>query len=121
AATDGPNPFSPAPVAHPRTSPGSPGSSSSPNDPPSRSRVDRKDPKRMPLLVDPHNVYAADGAGDFSPAVRGIKPRVYVPNTLDGTLSVSDPTNFKVVKTITVGGQPHHVTPSWNLRHLYVD
>jgi YVTN family beta-propeller protein len=66
-------------------------------------------------------VYAADHAGNFSPAVRGLQPRVYVPNTLDGTVSVINPATFHVTKTITVGGQPHHVTPSWDLRHLYVD
>ncbi len=46
---------------------------------------------------------------------------MYVPNTLDGTVDEINPATFRVVRQITVGGQPHHVTPSWNLRHLYVD
>jgi len=67
------------------------------------------------------NLYSADAPGNFSPTVRGDPERVYVPNTLDGTISVIDPVTYKVVKTLRVGGQPHHVTPSWDLRHLYVD
>ena len=35
--------------------------------------------------------------------------------------SIIDPHTFKVVRTISVGGQPHHITPAWNLRHLYID
>ncbi len=69
----------------------------------------------------PPNVYANDGLGDFSPAVAGIPERVYVPNTLSGTVSVIDPKTYRVVATLRVGGEPHHVTPSWDLRHLYVD
>jgi YVTN family beta-propeller protein len=71
--------------------------------------------------VDGPNLYAADAPGDFSPAVAGLRPRVYVPNTLDGTVDVIDPRTYKVVRRLRVGGQPHHITPSWDLRHLYVD
>jgi YVTN family beta-propeller protein len=67
------------------------------------------------------NLYAADAPGDFSPAVSGVTPRVYVPNSLDGTVDVIDPRNYEVVKQLRVGGEPHHITPSWDLRHLYVD
>jgi YVTN family beta-propeller protein len=66
-------------------------------------------------------VYTADAPGDFSPAVAGFPERVYVPNTRDGTVDVIDPSTFRVVDVIDVGGTPHHVTPSWNLRHLFVD
>ena len=67
------------------------------------------------------SVYANDGKGQFSPNVKGIPSLVYVPNTVDGTVDEIDPKTFRVVRELTVGGQPHHVTPSWNLRHLYVD
>ena len=67
------------------------------------------------------NLYAADAPGDLSPAVWGLAPRVYVPNTLDGTVDVIDPRTDKVIRRLRVGGEPHHVTPSWDLRHLYVD
>lgn len=66
-------------------------------------------------------VYKADAPGEFSPAVAGFPERVYVPNTRDGTVDVIDPSTFKVVDVLDVGGTPHHVTPSWNLRHLFVD
>src|SRR5207249_9986340 len=69
----------------------------------------------------PLNVYAAPASGVFSPAVAGIAPRVYVPNVSSGTVSIIDPRTFKVVRTLVVGGKPHHITPSWDLRHLYVD
>jgi YVTN family beta-propeller protein len=67
------------------------------------------------------NLYAADAPGHFSPAVADVPARVYVPNTLDGTVDVIDPKTYTVVKHLLVGGQPHHVTPSWDLRLLYVD
>src|SRR5438034_6335471 len=69
----------------------------------------------------PLNLYAADAPGDFSPAVAGVPERVYVPNTLDGTVDVIDPSTYKVIERLRVGGKPHHITPSWDLRHLYVD
>src|SRR5438093_7453141 len=72
----------------------------------------------FPLLG---TVYAADGPHQFSPAVRGIPERVYVPNTVDGTVDEIDPRTDRIVRRLRVGGQPHHVTPSWDLRHLYVD
>src|SRR5262249_48862523 len=36
-------------------------------------------------------------------------------------VSVIDPKTFKVVRTLHVGGEPHHITPAWDLRRLYVD
>src|SRR5439155_17778668 len=69
----------------------------------------------------PANVYAAPASGVFSPAVAGIRERVYVPNTKSGTVSVIDPKTYRVIRTLVVGGVPHHITPSWDLRHLYVD
>ncbi len=67
------------------------------------------------------NVYAGPASGIFSPTVAGIRERVYVPNTKSGTVSVIDPRTYKVIRTLVVGGVPHHVTPSWDLRELYVD
>jgi YVTN family beta-propeller protein len=70
----------------------------------------------------PAGVYAGiTNPKGFSPAVAGDRELVYVPNTLSGTVSVIDPATYRVIKTISLGGQPHHVTPSWDLRHLYVD
>jgi YVTN family beta-propeller protein len=66
------------------------------------------------------NVYAADRVGDFSPAVRGALPYVYVPNSDSGTVDVIDQRTFKVVEHFAVGALPQHVVPAWDLKTLYV-
>jgi YVTN family beta-propeller protein len=66
------------------------------------------------------NVYAADGAGMLSPAVEGALYRVYVPNSDDSSVDVVDPTTRKVVDHFSVGRNPQHVVPSWDLKTLYV-
>ena len=66
-------------------------------------------------------VYAAIAAGGFSPAVAGVPERVYVPNGVPGTVEVIDPKTFRVIRRMHVGSFPEHVTPSWDLRRLYVD
>jgi YVTN family beta-propeller protein len=80
-------------------------------------------PKSLPVppLLDPHNVYAAAGAGMLAPAVRDVPERIYVPNSLSNTVSVIDPTTFKVTRTFRVGTLPQHVTPSYDLTTLWVD
>ncbi|TLQ43624.1 YncE family protein [Streptomyces marianii] len=75
----------------------------------------------MPPLLDPADVYAADRPGRLSPVVRDFPSRVYVPNTNSNTVSVIDPTTYKVVETIPVGVQPQHVVPSWDLKTLWVN
>ena len=67
------------------------------------------------------NVYAATAVGRFSAAVRGVKQRVYVPNSRSGTVTVIDPTTFQIIRRFRVGLYDQHVTPSWDLRHLYVN
>jgi YVTN family beta-propeller protein len=67
------------------------------------------------------NVYAHDGAGALSPATAGERSLVYVPNSMSNTVSVIDPTTYKVIDQFSVGAVPQHVTPSWDLRTLYVD
>jgi len=66
-------------------------------------------------------VYAGIAPGDWSPAVRGVRERVYVPNSEDGTVSVIDPHTFKVTRTFPAGAYDQHVTPAWGLHRLYVD
>jgi YVTN family beta-propeller protein len=103
-----------APASSPSTSP-----ISSPSVAASESPAKPAEPSPKPS--GPLNIYAADVAGAMSPVVAGFPERVYVPNTLDGTVTVIDPATYKVIATLDVGGVPHHVTPSWDLRHLYVD
>ena len=66
-------------------------------------------------------MYGAAGAGMLSPATRGDPERIYVPNSLSNTVSVIDPHTFKVIHTFPVGALPQHVTPSYDLRTLWVD
>ena len=73
-----------------------------------------------PTASTAHDVYAAITSRTLSPTVRGIPARVYVPNNDTGTVSVIDPKTFKVIRTLQVGVEPQHITPSWDLRHLYV-
>jgi len=67
------------------------------------------------------NVYSADAAGDLSPVVRGDPALVYVPNSLSNTVDVISQRTLKVVASFPVGALPQHVTPSYDLRTLYVD
>ena len=66
------------------------------------------------------NVYAGVQAGMVS-AARGAPPRVYVPNSLSDTVDVIDARTDRIVRRIAVPALPHHVTPSWDMRTLYVD
>jgi DNA-binding beta-propeller fold protein YncE len=69
----------------------------------------------------PENVYRADGAGMFSPRVHGDPALVYVPNSMSNTVDVISQRTMKIVAQFPTGALPQHVTPSWNLRTLYVD
>ena len=56
----------------------------------------------------------------LSPVARRARPLVYVPNSLSDTVDEIDPRTYRVVRQFSVGGLPQHVTPSWDLRTLYV-
>jgi YVTN family beta-propeller protein len=66
------------------------------------------------------NVYAA-ATGGILARLRSIPTRVYVPNSIGNTISVIDPATFKVIDRYAVGIEPQHVTPSRDMRWLYVD
>jgi DNA-binding beta-propeller fold protein YncE len=74
-----------------------------------------------PQAAAPADVYAETAAGHLSPAVDGVPTRAYVPNSLANTLDVIDASTFAVVGHYDVGKGPQHVTPSYDLRQLYVD
>lgn len=74
----------------------------------------------IPAPLDPSNVYAAERPGLLSPAVRGDPALVYVPNSVSNTVDVISQKTFKIVRQFPVGALPQHVTPSWDLRTLYV-
>jgi YVTN family beta-propeller protein len=74
----------------------------------------------VPKLVNVHDVYAADRAGNLTGAARDALPRIYVPNSISNTVDVIDPATYKVVGHFAVGALPQHVVPSYDLAHLYV-
>jgi DNA-binding beta-propeller fold protein YncE len=67
------------------------------------------------------NVYAGAGAHDLAAAVRGNPALVYVPNSMSNTVTVISQRTLKVVGQFDTGALPQHVTPSWDLKTLYVD
>jgi YVTN family beta-propeller protein len=67
------------------------------------------------------NVYAHAGANLLSRVVRRVPPRVYVPNSASDTVDVVDQRTFKIVAHYAVGRHPQHVTPSYDLKTLWVD
>jgi YVTN family beta-propeller protein len=75
---------------------------------------------RVPPLVNPSNVYAADYAGDLSPVARNDPSLIYVPNSMSNTVDVIDPSTDKIVRSFRVPARPQHVVPSYDLKTLYV-
>ena len=74
----------------------------------------------VPPLLDPKDVYAADRPGMLSPTVKNFPSRVYVPNSESNTVDVIDPKTYKIIDHFAVGKLPQHVTPSWDLKTLWV-
>jgi YVTN family beta-propeller protein len=66
------------------------------------------------------DVYAATRAGHLAAQVRGDPARVYVPNSKSNTVDVIDQRTARIVDHFAVGALPQHVTPSWDLRTLWV-
>jgi DNA-binding beta-propeller fold protein YncE len=67
------------------------------------------------------NVYAADRPTAIAATARRALDRIYVPETLGNAVDEIDPGTFKVVRRFSVPTEPQHVTPSWDLRTLWVD
>jgi len=74
----------------------------------------------MPPVLDAHDVYAAARPGEMSPAVHGMVSRVYVPNSRKASVDVIDPETYKIIDHFSVGREPQHVTPSYDLKSLWV-
>jgi DNA-binding beta-propeller fold protein YncE len=72
----------------------------------------------MPPVTDPHDVYAAAGAGMLNAVARTARPMVYVPHN-SGTVWEIDPKTFRVVDRFPAGQEVQHVVPSWDMRRLY--
>lgn len=101
----------------PKSSPSSTSHAASPS--PAATKANHDLPG-MPPVTDPQDIYAADGPGMLSPAVRGQRSLIYVPNSKSNTVDVIDPRTYRIVDHYRVGSLPQHVTPSWDLQTLYV-
>jgi YVTN family beta-propeller protein len=77
-------------------------------------------PGRIPPLLDRHDVYAAGRPGRLAAAARPVPARLYVPNSESNSVDVIDQRSARVVGHFSVGRLPQHVTPSWDLKTLWV-
>src|SRR6188472_3601326 len=66
------------------------------------------------------DVYFADRAGHLARWVRRDPARVYVPNSGSGTVEEISQRTGRIVARFATGALPQHVTPSWDLRTLWV-
>jgi DNA-binding beta-propeller fold protein YncE len=75
---------------------------------------------RIPRPLSRTDVYAADRPNRLAAQVRGDPARVYVPNSRSNTVDVISQRSGRIVEHFAVGALPQHVTPSWDLRTLWV-
>jgi YVTN family beta-propeller protein len=88
---------------------------------PSPTHVTRSpSPSAKPSSVFTGDLYAADRPGLLSPEAARAKSLVYVPDDANARVDVIDPRTYKVIRHEPVGRLPQHVTPSWDLRTLWV-
>ncbi|MEA2381047.1 MAG: hypothetical protein QOH72_1018 [Solirubrobacteraceae bacterium] len=75
---------------------------------------------RIPRPLSRTDVYAAGRPNRLAPQVRHDPARVYVPNSKSNTVDVISQRTGRIVDHFAVGALPQHVTPSWDLRTLWV-
>jgi DNA-binding beta-propeller fold protein YncE len=95
-------------------------STASSPEPPADSAATAVRPGTIPPLLDPRDVYAAGRPGRLAPAAQNVPARVYVPNSESDTVDVISQRTGRIVDHFAVGGLPQHVTPSWDLKTLWV-
>jgi YVTN family beta-propeller protein len=75
----------------------------------------------MPAVIG-HNVYAAAAAGKVSSRTAGDPAYLYVPNSYGAPITtVLSQRTHRVVRILHTGLLSQHVTPSWDLKTLYVE
>lgn len=74
----------------------------------------------MPPVVNANDIYSETHVGKLSHAVQGFADLIYVPNSGSNTVDVIDPHTFRIVNHFKVKRQPQHVTPSYDLKTLWV-
>jgi YVTN family beta-propeller protein len=87
-------------------------------------REEPSEPSRATAPTQPReegDVYAHTRAGMIAPVNQDVPYRVYVPNGEANTVDVVDPETAEVVRSFPVGGLPQHVTPSHDMRTLFVN
>ena len=67
------------------------------------------------------DVYRYDGPGDLAAAVKHDPAIVYVPNSQSNTVEEISQSTFKIIRTFPTGALPQHITPSHDLKTLWVD
>jgi YVTN family beta-propeller protein len=67
------------------------------------------------------NVYSEVMTKEVKDSLAALPERVYVPNVIDGTVTVIDPTSFEIVDSYEVEELPYHITPSWDMSELLVN
>jgi DNA-binding beta-propeller fold protein YncE len=77
-------------------------------------------PGTIPPPLSPTNVYAAERPGALAAAAVHARALVYVPNSQSATVDVIDQRSGRIVEHFAVGKLPQHVTPSWDLKTLWV-
>src|SRR5436305_1273174 len=50
----------------------------------------------MPPVLDPHNLYSANGPNLLASTVKNYPQRVYVPNSKSDTVDIIDPQTYKI-------------------------
>ena len=75
----------------------------------------------MPPVIDANNLYSETRPDKLSPVVAKHLHLVYVPNRASNDVWVIDPATLKVIDKYTVGINPQHVVPSWDLKTLWVN
>lgn len=89
----------------------------------SGSAVVHREPTALPRRLTaskPLDLYAYDHAGRVSAVAQRALARVYVPNSAGNSIDVIDPKTFRIVEHFAVGALPQHVTPSHDLKSLFV-
>jgi DNA-binding beta-propeller fold protein YncE len=74
----------------------------------------------MPPVVDSNDIYSETHRGKLSPVVKSFPDLIYVPNSDSNSVDVINPRTFRIVNHFKVRRQPQHVTPSYDLKTLWV-
>jgi YVTN family beta-propeller protein len=80
----------------------------------------RRSATGIPAAANASDVYAAGRPGMLNAITRQARAYVYVPNSRSNTVDVISQATGRIVHHFAVGGLPQHVTPSWDLKTLYV-